>query len=190
MIIRAAGKFYPQSTARQNYPLFCLMISRLTAGVFMPQSFSFLFQQCTHLQGKHENPLVFIFSSFCLLLIHIAVWRPFLHLHPTACRRIWPLIGQILRAVNRCGQACGVKLLVSFFSLLPQADLVLYARPTAAMHILCAFAENASLQNGDPHGLYGGSNKQCWNVYPPSAGVSQKAALPFLTASYIYIERI
>ena len=36
-------------------------------------------------------------------------------------------------------------LLVSLFSLLPRADLVLYA----AMHIVCTFAENASPERRD-----------------------------------------
>ena len=110
--------------------------------------FIFFFQQHTHLQVKHEPPLVLIFSFFCLLPIHVAIWRPSLHLHPTACWRIWPdltwLIGEMLRAVSNCGNACSVRLLFSFFSLLPLADLVLNTCLTATMHILCTFAENMS----------------------------------------------
>lgn len=47
----------------------------------------------------------------------------------------------MLRAVNHCGKACGVRLPISFFSLLPWVD---YTRLAAAMRTLCAFAENAS----------------------------------------------
>ena len=114
------------------------MISRRAAGVFMPQSFSFLFQQHTHLQVKHKALLVETFSFFCLLPTRTAVWRPSLHLHPTAFRRIWPLIGQILRAVNHCGQITRL-FLKKIFSCLG-----LTWCSSRASQQLCTFAENAS----------------------------------------------
>ena len=153
MIIRAAGKCNLQSTSRYKYPPSCLMISRL--GCLCHKVLLLNFNNITTFKWSTSLLVFLTYSFFCLLPIHIAVWRPSLHLHPTACRRIWPLIGQMLRAVNHCGKACGVILLVSFFffffPLLLRADLVLYTCLTAAKRILCAFAENASpVQNGAP----------------------------------------
>ena len=115
----------------------------------------------THLQVKHEPPLVLTFSFFCLLLIHIAS-KPFLHLHPTACRRIWPLIGQMLCAVNHCGNACGVRLLVSFFFL--SCLGLTWCSMCASRQRCTSFAHLKKLRplaNGAPHGSWGPTHNAC-----------------------------
>ena len=134
------------------------MISRLAAGVFMPQSFSFLFQQHTHLQVKHEPP----FSVFCLLPIHIAVWRPSLHLHLTACRCIWLLIGQMLRV----SIIAAMRVVSDYSSLLLLSCLRLTWRSTYASLQRCSsFAHlqrmGPLVQNGAPHGSWGPLHSTC-----------------------------
>ena len=112
MIITSAGKRNLQSTSRQNDLLFCLMIS--SWGVYATKCFFFISTSYPPSSEAWASSY-FSLSFFCLLPFHIAVWRPSLHLHPTAWRHIWLLNGQMMRAVNHCGNACSVRLLVSFF---------------------------------------------------------------------------
>ena len=99
------------------------------------------------------------FSFICLLPIHIAIWRPSLHLRPTACRRIWPLIGQMLRAINHCDNECGVRLLVSFFLMLTRCSM------RASLQRCASFAYLQKMcpleQNGAPYGLWGPTHSAC-----------------------------
>ena len=78
--------------------------------------------QCVVHRDKQKNEILTCF--FCFLFVslnRIIGWsddtwtKPSLHLHPTACQRIWPLIGQMQHTVYHCDNACGVRLLVSFF---------------------------------------------------------------------------
>ena len=146
-------KLYLQSTSRQNYPLFCLMISRL--GCLCHRVFLFFISTTYPPSSEARACSCFDFSFFCLLPIHVAIWRPSLHLHPTACRRIWPLIGQMLHAVNHCGNACGVRLLVFFFL---SCLAVTQSSTRASLQWCASFAHLQRMhpfaQNGAPHGSW------------------------------------
>ena len=162
MIIMSAGKCNLQSTSRYKYPPSCLMISRL--GCLCHKVLLLNFNNITTFKWSTSLLVFLTYSFFCVLPIHIAVWRPSLHLHPTACRRIWPLIGQMLRAVNHCGKACGVILLVSFFFFFTPASGwlgALHVPHCSEAHPLRICRECVPCAKWGPHGSRGPTHSAC-----------------------------
>ena len=106
----------------------------------MPQSFSFLFQQHTHPQVKHEPPLVLTFSFFCrcswvtikLKWESFKVFQPHMlynFQHVTECVYIqeFILFMVVLMARGRVHHSYSFWISICylfsfFFSLLPRAD--------------------------------------------------------------------
>lgn len=117
----------------------------------MPQSFYFLFQQHTHLQVKQEPPLV-LFSLF-LLLAPNSYCRLDVIISSSASNNLYVHLtadwsdAACCQPLRQCARY-RVRLRFSFFSLLPRAESVLYAR-------LClACASFAHLQKMYPLALF------------------------------------
>ena len=99
-----------QSTSRQNDPPFCLMIS--IWGVYATQ---FVFFISTTYPPSSEARASSCFDFFFLLLapdsyFHLEAISP-----PASNCLLAHLIGQMLRAVNHCGNVCCVRFLISSF---------------------------------------------------------------------------
>ena len=157
MIITAAGKCNLQSTSRQNYPLFCLMISRLRCLCHKV----FFFISTTH-PPSSEAQASSCFDFFFILL------APDSYCHLEA---ISPPASNCLSAADWSDAACWQSLqqhvrcqitCLFFFSTASGWLGALCAPHCSDAHPLCICRECLPLRkNGAPHGSWGPTRMCC-----------------------------